>query len=474
MTDVFPEYWESAQAEPAKEVRPVGFLWFLPVLARLLILPARLGPRLVRSSLFKAMLANGLALLLTLILLLSSLLPHLPEGARETFAHADCLGKLRLLGVIVVNVLQSLVGVFTVWPFVILALLGHATCWVIAWGLVPFVGGASSRRRTFGRCLKLTLWSSIVLVPLAAGLWGAFAFERHVIPIAGDARTKLLLTWLVLLAVCWMHLLLRLGSRVHRLDHGGADRQPPRCTGCGYRLTGLPTAGRCPECGLDLAASLPEGRWLPAWATARGLEGRFRAFFGTTWQILRQPHFFRTLAVHDGRNQAVGFAVWTCWLVAVWHLLVCAVPLDWAWLRYVGLPDYWPTAILLFAGLLLVVLLVTMLAGGLAALVTCRFGWRDPRSTTVVAGYAAALFLPLGLLLPVCIVGFVLVQRFPPLRSFMERVTHPEMRLVQIALFLLALAPPAVALVFGLRRYFRALRYARYAAVDANGRHAGA
>ncbi|MGD8452307.1 MAG: hypothetical protein PVJ57_10855 [Phycisphaerae bacterium] len=463
MTDVVPEYWESTPAEPPVQARPVGYLLFLPILAGLLLIPARLGPRLVRSSPFKAVLAHGLALLLTVVPPLLAIAPRWPWDIESTLAQSSFLERVRVLGVVGVEMSQALVGAYTVWPFLITLLAAHAACWILAWGLVPFVGDAGSRWRTFGQCLKLTLWSSILFVPASAGLAGVIVLRRKTISFAGDVDYWLVLFWLVLLAVCWMYVLLRLGSRVPRLGREAVERRSPHCVGCRYQITGLPITGRCPECGLELAASLPTARSQPPWFAARGLEGRFRAFFGTTWQILRQPHYFRTLAVRDGRSQAVGFAVRMCWIVAIWHFLVCAAPLDWALLRDVGLPQYWPTATLLFGGLFLGVLLITMLAGGIAAFVTCRFGWRDPRPTTVLTGYAAALFLPLGLLLPVCAVGLALSQWHLSPDNGIEEPALSALQFAQACVLPVVFLSPMAALYFAVRRYARGLRDIRNA-----------
>lgn len=61
------------------------------------------------------------------------------------------------------------------------------------------------------------------------------------------------------------------------------------CERCGYVVEGLPREGKCPECGLEIARSLPERRKGTAWQQEPGWRGYLR----TGWQVVRHP--LRTL-----------------------------------------------------------------------------------------------------------------------------------------------------------------------------------
>ena len=65
------------------------------------------------------------------------------------------------------------------------------------------------------------------------------------------------------------------------------------CESCGYRLTGLPIDGRCPECGTPVAEStVDSGRSMTAWETSPS----WRTFAATTAAcVLRPARFFRGL-----------------------------------------------------------------------------------------------------------------------------------------------------------------------------------
>src|SRR5215212_9708813 len=84
------------------------------------------------------------------------------------------------------------------------------------------------------------------------------------------------------------------------------------CEYCGYTLSGLPENGMCPECGREIAQSLPTLRKEPSWETGR--EG-FRAFIDTTIMVLFRPtHFYRTLVTRASVQSARRFA-WIHWIV---------------------------------------------------------------------------------------------------------------------------------------------------------------
>ncbi|MGD8452305.1 MAG: hypothetical protein PVJ57_10845 [Phycisphaerae bacterium] len=463
MTNVVPEYWECAPRSPAIPARPIGVLLFLPALVGQLVLPRRLGPRLACTSIFVALLVHIVPLLLWTAFVLLVFESAGPDLVTEDLTGLSLGEQIRLPLVIAVEKAHVLVSRGDVLPVVIPPLCGHALCWLLAWGLLPLVASASKRRRAFGRALKLVLWSSLAIVPCAAGVLALIVLVREM-PDSGFDEDLLVVLAAVASAVYWLHLLLWLGSRVHWLDQDGDERRPACCDGCGYRLTGLPTDGRCPECGLEVAASLPGTRQPPAWATARGLGRRLLAFPGTSWRILRQPHFFRTLVVYDGQEQVVRFAMRVCWLAALWVLLVVAGPVWYDIRSDSDVGESWFELVFVLGMLTLLPLLLTMIGGGCVALLACRFGLRDPRPTTVVTAYATVLLLPMWVLLPLSFLAIAGLHGLTPWGKWVDHLPTGRMLLAEGTMLVAVFTPPMLGLAFAIRRYLRALRDIRHAA----------
>ncbi len=71
------------------------------------------------------------------------------------------------------------------------------------------------------------------------------------------------------------------------------------CESCGYPLTGLATAGRCPECGQPIAESVPERRPGSAWQRQPSL----RSWLATNADAIRRPVVsFRAMRVETERS----------------------------------------------------------------------------------------------------------------------------------------------------------------------------
>lgn len=112
----------------------------------------------------------------------------------------------------------------------------------------------------------------------------------------------------------------------------GFEPRPPRCDACGYTLTGLPVESNCPECGLAVRESLPDGRRRPL-PCRNAVRGPCRAseILRTTYQVLRSSEFFGRVPVRTHTRHArtywwssylyfvlIGLSCWAgaCWLSA--------------------------------------------------------------------------------------------------------------------------------------------------------------
>jgi hypothetical protein len=185
------------------------------------------------------------------------------------------------------------------------------------------------------------------------------------------------------------------------------------CEECGYRLTGLPPTGVCPECGEPISASLDPRRRTP---TAWELRGP-RGFLSTTAQVIFRPRrFYRGLATRAGSPRAATFA-YLHWSVAA-VLLCAAVYLHYEWqttmsgsstLRIAFSRQELNPLILLggAAAIFCLQYLVTWVASRLTAFEAAYRGYRLPPKT-VLRGlyYHAAHISPVAALALVTVLGY--------------------------------------------------------------------
>lgn len=132
----------------------------------------------------------------------------------------------------------------------------------------------------------------------AHGVWG-FSIVRFALPMTCLAAGLMMVAW------------------VGRAMAGAATCNPtvtlpPLCEGCGYNLTHVPQAGRCPECGLDAALSLVPALKREGWTWERSAGWiRLHAWFETTRQCLLRPQaFYERLEVRSDPRPAMRFARW--------------------------------------------------------------------------------------------------------------------------------------------------------------------
>jgi hypothetical protein len=195
------------------------------------------------------------------------------------------------------------------------------------------------------------------------------------------------------------------------------------CEACGYILEGLPRDSRCPECGQEIARSLPALRRPPAWEERPG----FRSWVRTTTELLVRPgRFFRGLAVRGEQALAARFAAWHVRLSAGMLGAALALHAQWMlgdWLRLLILA-YRPQTMVTrwqVTGLLL------LPAAGLVWLTFRASAWLAARLTEWEARYRG-LRLPLPVVqralayhtahyLPVALVGLLTVAGYRGLVS---------------------------------------------------------
>lgn len=259
--------------------------------------------------------------------------------------------------------------------------------------LMPYVTVGERIGPLIARCIKLTLWATTSAVPLGLALQAAV--------LKWEKSPETLPAIVVLICCGYVAWLLWMWRRSGLRYWGPAEGyawQPrrPSCERCGYTLTGLTAAHRCPECGREVAESMPERRRLTPYAAAKGLD-RIPALFTTVWRVLTQRTFFERLAVHGGHEEARSFAITMC-LLAAGVAMVAALPgvilplCDSKRLRLYDTPAIAAMLLAPWVGMFVVMLALS----GLAALIASVITRRPLAAQAAISFWHSPWYLPLG------------------------------------------------------------------------------
>jgi hypothetical protein len=182
------------------------------------------------------------------------------------------------------------------------------------------------------------------------------------------------------------------------------------CEHCGYTLNGLPSGGRCPECGTPMADSIGTTRVAPAWETANS--GRFVAWISTSLAVIFHPtRFYRTLTTRGELGPAARFARWHWMVSAILFGITAYVHSGWDWRTsypHISLVmTRWMLAGLALFGTFFLLEWVTRLAAKLTNWEATYRGLRLPMQV-VRRGmyYHAAHYLPVALMALITVVGY--------------------------------------------------------------------
>ncbi|MCA9243037.1 MAG: hypothetical protein KDA32_03710 [Phycisphaerales bacterium] len=326
--------------------------------------------------------------------------------------------------------------------------------WIGPLGLLVLFTVGESRGALYLRCVKLTYWSTMCLVPFGIVL-------PYWIDSLEDAR--LMYSWTGPFSffgpplVWWFSVLVRLGGRV--ANPPTLLERTPLCEQCGYRLTSTPISGRCSECGLEVERSLPSARRLPPFAA------RWSGFVETALASTLAGRSGRAFVVGSHHRRARNFAYICIVLAGLMIALLSASLLDDP-MTSIGysMRDDSLTRMMLERAVFGVIALLLggcwLLAVGALA---CWAGFKDAFSRVTAVCYSATWLLVMAFawVFGTYLIAFV---RLLPQKDITVFEGASRVRItLEALLILLALAPFAICAIVSVLQVFRWIRASRYA-----------
>jgi hypothetical protein len=194
------------------------------------------------------------------------------------------------------------------------------------------------------------------------------------------------------------------------------------CERCGYVLNGLPTDGRCPECGKPIAESVGTDRLPTPWdVSANPGPNRTTGFIRTCLAVIRRPaHFYRTLATRGSLSSARTFAHVNWWIAGGLFGVAGATHSMWYWSSYSAMrpPPLSPAMIATWLGFTVGLAILTYLAlDGITRLASHLTTWEGTYRgyrlpyDVVLRGlyYHSPHYLPVAAMTAATVVGYQLL-----------------------------------------------------------------
>lgn len=283
---------------------PLHWLFAFPYSGLVLLMPRRFGPRAIESGWFNALLVHFLSLVVFIGCMASYMDTGGPPTLRDVVRDFHLWDEMRrpFTGVVTLIFLELRHWQEAV-AILISVALGHFAFWAAAVAVEPFVSIGETRWHAYTRAVRALLWATACIWPMGwilPLLVNFFDFSNWVPVIA-------LFAWLL----WWCSVVIRIVDRYAGPQRGARfDPRPVLCEECGYTLANLPVEGRCPECGREIAASLPSLRQPSRFAAARNFAQRCRAFPAMLWQTSRSERFLAHLPIWSELRAARRFSLY--------------------------------------------------------------------------------------------------------------------------------------------------------------------
>lgn len=440
------------------------------------LVPGRLGPHLAAGSFKRAFAAHAISVLAALSV---AGYIFLVEFTRSS---GNGQGLHGLREALARGVLEAAIATAsTSWSwvppllFVGVTPVAELVLIVVAVLAMPWCAGGDSAWSVFKRSLKNVYWTTTVLTPGAVCVLVVYLIAPNGPPIDFHGFLEILfLLAVIAVALAVPFLVLRMlivGAKRYMGEAVGPAFSPrePLCNECGYRITGLPLTGKCPECGLSARDSLPGGRRQPTeWERHEFSPRGFRELIRLQWRITWDTDFFLMLPVQSGHAAARHFW-WGTYLLVLLGSLVITQILQRILQIVMVARDYGLYERGEAVAALVVAICLPFGAQAIMLFAAClwaqfRLGIRDYRVSAATCYYASPLLWPLMLIVLVSI--FVLTGGMYDIveRLFWVRFLGIRMTAAELFATLMALLA-AGSLLYWWLRLCRALRAVRYANV---------
>ncbi|MCB9850498.1 MAG: hypothetical protein H6817_07300 [Phycisphaerales bacterium] len=483
--DIVPEHWTLTGEESPADSAPLRW-WRIPfLLAGVIFAPTRLGPRVARTTWRQTIAAHLLTAMLVTVGMCSWVIVQNQSGHLRSWLgaantnepnienvvgvemHLTISERLRLPIVSLINDLYIGMRDHRDIEFWLLGLVVlHVACWLGALIILPAVA-RYVRRRRYLRCVKLGIWASVCAVPISFAVAVAIlVVDTWLAEYQSDLDDILPVIVGIVLQTWWCILIIKLGMRPATPEEAlEGSRAAIFCYGCGYHLIGLPLGGNCPECGREIATSMPSTRRLPPWAQARGI-ARLRAWRNTAMDAATRMEFYRGLAVDRSAERAMSFAAVNALIAG----LVCGT-------TSVFVPAIRDRYSESFAELASAAVLLTLVVA--VALVWCMLGLllvmrfscrRSPSATLIAACYSSAWLPPAACVTMFAIhvpgigLGWISSQIEHSMVLFTIKSLHAQVTLLHLFVFAWVVVI-VLPVALGIRQTVRAIREMRFVGI---------